>query len=385
MPKIILSANTDWYLYNFRKALALRLQENDFEVVFVTPSGKYASQFEALGLKWISWKLDRKTISLWKEIQSFFHILQIYRSQRPDIVHHHTIKSVLYGSLAAQLVGVPGIVNSITGLGYVFLESDFQAAFLKKIITPFYKWAHRFQNSVAVFENQPDRDYFIRAGFIPEERSILIESIGADPVQFYPVPEPVQNPFVVLMAGRLLWDKGVGIFVEAARMLKPEINARFILVGEPDLGNPASIDPETLQRWHDEVIIEWWGWQSDMQSVYARSHVVVLPTMYGEGVPTTLIEGAACGRALIGSDTPGCRPVIQPGVNGFLIPQNDSTALAQAIEQLANDPYLRQKMGKNGREIFLEKFTYEKVNHTMMEVFAKLLLNGMSKPHKDES
>ncbi len=373
MPKILLVANTDWYIYNFRLALAQQLKDSGYDVRIVTPPGKFAAQFGELGLAWTPWRLARTTISFWAELRSFFHILGIYNRYRPDIVHHHTIKAVLYGSLAAKLLRVGAVVNSIAGLGYVFSEADEQARRIRQRIDRWYRLANQGQNCRVVFENRADWAYFLAAGYVSPGRACLIESIGVDPVKFQPLPPPAAGPLTVLYAGRMLWDKGVGVFVEAARQFGADSNLKFVLVGEPDPGNPSSIEATTLQGWQAEGRVIWQGWQADMSRVYARSHIVVLPTMYGEGVPTTLIEAAACGRPIIATDTPGCRAIVQNQVNGVLVAPNRPDQLADAIRSLAADPLKRQQMGRRGREIFLEKFTSDKINAAMLQVYAGLL------------
>lgn len=180
-------------------------------------------------------------------------------------------------------------------------------------------------------------------------------------------------PPVVLMAARTLWDKGVGVFVKAARLLHKRLKIRMVLVGEPDPSYPASVDEATLKAWHQEGVIEWWGWQQDMEKVYQQSHIVTLPTMYGEGVPTVLIEAAACGRPIVATNLPGCRVIIRDEENGLIIPQNDPQALADALERLASTPALRAKMGKAGRQLVLEKFTQQQINQATMQVYEHVL------------
>lgn len=372
MFKVILVANTDWFLYNFRLALARQLREQGFDVVLVSPSGSFLSNFQVEEFRWIPWQLGRKSTSLFSEIRSFIQLVKIYRHEKPDLVHHHTIKPVLYGSLAARILGISGVVNSITGRGYVFVSSEIKARILKTLITPIYKIALKTQRGAVVFENQFDRKYFIETGLVPEERTWLIEGVGVDPDIFHPESEPEGTP-VIIMAGRMMRDKGVQVFVEAARILKSRVAARLVLVGDPDPGNPSSIDQETLNNWDREGIIEWWGWQSEMPSVYWRSHIVTLPTMYGEGVPTGLIEAAACGRPLVATNIPGCLPIVQDGINGLLVTPNNPQALADAFEKLILDRNLRLEMGKKGRELVLEKFTHAKVNQITIEVYRHLL------------
>ncbi len=372
MPKIILAANTDWFLYNFRYALMHNLRARGFEVVLVSPDGKFVQRLREDGFQWYEWRLKRRSITPWLEVGSFFRLWQIYRREKPDIIHHHTIKAVLYGSLAAALSGIALVANSISGLGYVFSSTDPKAVIIRKMIHPFYRRVLRKISSAVIFENQSDREYFFRQKYVYPQQTWLIEGVGADPRRFSPTPEP-DGEVVILMAARTLWDKGVGVFVDAARFLKARVGVRMVLVGEPDPGNPKTLEKGTLNAWHNQKIIEWWGWQQDMERVYRQSNIVVLPTMYGEGLPTTLIEAAACGRPIVATDVPGCRAIVHHNRNGLLIPQNDAPALAEAIEKLVRNPELRKRMGARGRQIVLEKFTHEKINRTTLDVYHHLL------------
>lgn len=372
MTRLMLSSNTDWYIYNFRLALTEFIREQGWEVVLVSPQGQYAALLQQRGFRWIPWSLGRQSVSPWQETKSLLEILSIYRREKPDLVHHHTIKPVLYGSLAARLAGVPGAVNSITGRGYVFLGEDAKARLLKRLVLQIYRLALNSSRCGVIFENQNDRRYFLAEGLVSPERTWLIEGVGVDPERFSPLPEPSGVP-VVALAARMLWDKGVGVLVEAARILKDDTQARIALVGEPDPGNPGTVSSQTLEKWHTEGLIEWWRWQPEMPEVYNKSHIVTLPTMYGEGVPTTLLEAAACGRPLVASDIAGCREVVQDGYNGLLVPPNDSQALAQALKRLISDPSLRGRMGAASRQLVMQKFTHAKVNAATLQVYEQML------------
>lgn len=369
MKRVLLCANTDWYLYNFRLALARFLRQQGLEVILVSPSGAYTAALEADGFQWIHWEVGRKSALPWQELSSLLRLAEIYRQVQPDLVHHHTIKPVLYGSIAARLVGVPRIINSITGRGYIFLGEGRRAQILRLVVSPVYWLALKPSHNTVIFENRVDRDYFIQHRLVAKAQTRLIEGVGVDPERYQPFKEPPGRPVVVL-ASRMLWDKGVGVFVEAARMLKaghPE--TRFVLTGIPDPGNPSSIPEEVLQDWHHTGIVEWWGWQANMPAVYQQCHIVTLPTFYGEGVPTTLLEAAACARPLVATDTPGCDQVVEQGVNGFRVPPNDARALAQALEHLLVDPGLRGRMGEASRELVLKKFTHEHINLATYAVY----------------
>jgi glycosyltransferase involved in cell wall biosynthesis len=343
--------------------------------VLASPPGRYTALLEERGFRWIPWHVGRKSVSPWQETKSLREIASIYRREKPDIVHHHTIKPVLYGSLAARLVRVPGTANSITGRGYIFLGEGLKARVLKSLVLPIYRMALNPSSCGVIFENDNDRQYFLEHRLVPAERAWLIEGVGVDPERFSPQPEPPGVP-VVALAARMLWDKGVGVLVEAARLLKADTQVRVALIGEPDPGNPATVGSQTLEKWHTEGLIEWWGWQPEMPEVYNRSHIVTLPTMYGEGVPTSLLEAAACGRPLVATDIPGCREVVLDGQNGFLVPPNDPQSLAGALKRLVSDPSLRGRMGAASRQLVLQKFTHAQVNAATLRVYQQILRAG---------
>lgn len=371
MPKVILVANTDWYLYNFRLSLARFLSAQGLDVVLVSPPGRYTEQLQSSGFRWLSWQVGRQTLAPWTEIGAFSALHRIYRQEKPQVVHHFTIKPVLYGSLMARLQHIPAVINSITGLGYIFLSQDNKARWLRLLVTGLYHTALKHPNNAAIFENETDRQVFINLGLIPVEHTHVIEGVGVDSERFTPIPEPQGIPLIVLPA-RMLWDKGVGTLVEAAKLLQPRLHVRIALVGDPDPGNPANIDESTLRDWTEQGLVEWWGWQMDMPGVYAQSNLVTLPSL-GEGVPTALLEAASCGRAIVTTDVPGCREVVKHGSNGLLVPPKDPASLAEALYKLLMDPHLRGSMGAAGRQMILDKFTSARVNQATFEIYSHLL------------
>ena len=374
MPKVILIANTDWYLYNFRLSLARFLRQEGYEVVLVAPTGRFIQKLQQEGFCCLSWRLDRKSFVPWTEISSVLFLLSLYRREKPDLVHHHTIKPVIYGSLVARIAGVPAVVNSITGRGYVFLSQERRALLLKILVKPLYRMALSYRKGGLIFENQVDRQYFIQERLADEQHTFLIEGVGVDTDIYFPCPEPEGLP-VIMLPARLLWDKGVGVLVEAARLLRGKVEARVALVGAPDKGNPNTVDEASLRLWQEEGLIEWWGWHDDMAPVYAQAAIVVLPTMYGEGVPTTLLEAAACAKPIVATDIPGCRAVVVHGRNGYLVPPNDPQSLADALAGLVSDPDLRARMGQQGRQLVVDKYTHRLINTATLGVYRRFLVS----------
>ncbi len=369
--KILLVANTDWYLFNFRLSLARRLRAAGAEVVLVSPNGKFVSDIVEDGFRWLEWNVGRKTTEPLRELGAVCRLTAIYQRERPDLVHHFTIKPVLYGSLAARNANVPALVNSVTGLGYVFLSQNRQGRGLRKVVLPLYRLAFGHANLAVIFENISDRDQFIQMGLLPEEKTVVVQGVGVDVERFKPAPEPQGIP-VVLFPARMLLDKGLGTLIEAARILKQDHTVRIVLAGEPDPGNPATVEPEELHAWQNAGLVEWWGFQSGMENVYPLAAVVTLPSL-GEGLPTALIEAAACGRAIVATDVPGCREVVEHGINGLLVPPNDADALAQALGKLLDDPALRIRMGAAGRERVLAQFADQLIIRQILDIYESLL------------
>jgi len=372
LPKIILSANTDWYLYNFRLALAREIVKRGASLLLVSPPGPYAQRILAEGLRWQPLKIARRSINPLVDFLVLLRFITLYCHEKPDLVHHFTIKPIIYGSLAARILGVPAVVNSVTGLGYLFVNPSNLATALQVLIRPIYRTALSGINSRVIFQNASDQKLFIREHLVKVENTVLISGSGVNADVYKPSPEPNTEP-MILMASRMLWDKGVREIVEAARILqKKGFIARFVLVGDSDRGNPAAVSEDQLQAWHEEGIIEWWGHRDDMPEVMAQSHIVVLPS-YGEGLPRVLLEAGAAGKPVVTTDVPGCRDIIQDGVNGILVPPKDPLALTEAISRLVIDTKLRMQMGAAGRSLVVRGYTTDHINQKTFEVYRELV------------
>ena len=365
--KILLFANTDWFIYNFRLALAQALRDRGDEVVLVSPDGGYAPRLQELGFRWVCFPLTRRGLNPLVEISTIVRLFGLYRREKPDLVHQFTVKCVLYGSLACHLLGIHSVVNSVEGLGYVFTEGEGTRKWLRGMIVLFYRLVLR--HTWVIFLNPDDRAIFLENHLIDQSRVALIRGSGVDNQRFAPSPEPDGMPVVILPA-RLLWDKGVGEFVEAARRLQADgVCARFVLVGDSDSDNPAAVPVGQIQEWVKMGVIEWWGWRDDMDAVYAQAHIVCLPSYYREGVPKTLIEAAACGRPIVASDVAGCREIVRQGENGLLVPARDIPALMASLKQLIQDPDLRHAMGIRGRKIAEEEFSMDLVISQTLDIY----------------
>jgi glycosyltransferase involved in cell wall biosynthesis len=368
MAKIVLFANTDWYLYNFRLSLAKELRAQGHEVILVSAPGPFEPLLQQSGFRWVSFPLSRQGINPFYELRTLWSLIRLYHQLAPDIVHHFTIKPVLYGSIAAHVLRIAGIINSITGLGHLFIDPEPITRLLRRIAS----WLYRLylRGTEVIFENPEDRRIFIEWKFIKPEQAHLILGTGVDVERFRPTVKE-NNPPIVLFSSRILVTKGILEYVEAVRLLKKKgIQARFALAGNTDAGNPASIPDEQIEAWKQSNLVEWWGWQDDMPAALARTDIFCLPS-YREGVPNALLEATACGLPIVTTDTPGCRDVVTHGVNGLLVPVKNAQAIADALELLIHDPDLRQSMGRAGREIAVN-FSDIKVNRETLAVYSLL-------------
>jgi glycosyltransferase involved in cell wall biosynthesis len=374
--KLVLFANTDWYLYNFRRSLALALRDAGHEVLLLSPPGPYGARLHALGLRWEPLPMDRRSLNPLREFMLLLHLARLLRRERPALVHGFTIKCAVYGSLAARVARIPARVNAVAGMGYVFTSNDLRARLLRPLIKLLLRIALDGRRARLILQNPDDVELFRRSGLVNPARVRLIPGSGVDCSRFHPQAQPIKVSAVrVLLASRLLWDKGIAEYVEAARRLQAEGRSlQFLLAGAPDPGNPASVSEATVQAWVSEGVIEWLGHVDDMAPLLAKVQIVALPS-YREGLPKTLIEAAACGLALVATDVPGCREVVTDGVDGLLVPMGDATALADAIRRLDDDPAMRQRLGAAALAKVLARFDERIVVEQTLKVYQEILAN----------
>jgi len=372
--KVIFFANTDWYLYNFRLALARYLREQQFEVVMLSPKGPYGPLLEREGFRWIAVEMNRLSLNPLRELALIRRISAIYAAEKPDIVHHFTIKCVVYGSLLARWHGIPSRINAVTGLGYVFSDEGVKARLLRPLVRHLIRLALRGRGSRLIVQNTDDLSAFLSAGVASAQETHLIRGSGIDTTTFQPLRHEAEPPFTrVLLASRLLWDKGIREYIEAACVLrKQDIPVQFFLAGSPDPGNPASVPMTQVNAWRDAGVITYLGHVEDMPRLLTGMDLVVLPS-YREGTPRSLLEAAACGLPIVTTDVPGCREVVKHGFNGLLVPSRDPIALAAAIHRLCRDTDERRRMGLAGREKVLNDFDQRRVLEETFAVYRQLL------------
>jgi glycosyltransferase involved in cell wall biosynthesis len=337
-PKLLYLVTEDWYFCSHWMTLAGAARDAGFDVVVATRVGHDGDRIAEEGFHLVPIKLRRRSHAPWREAAAIWEIIRLYRRERPDLVHHVALKPTLYGALGAAVTGVPAVVNALAGMGYVFVSRDWRARALRPMIRICLRLLLDRRGSRLILQNPDDKRFLTDAGVIAPERVALIRGSGVNVDHFAPMPEP-EGPPVAVVVSRMLWDKGVGEAVQAARLLRERGSpVRMVLAGDPDPENPASIS----------------------------------------GLPKSLLEAAASARPIVASDVPGCREIARHGENALLVPVRESAALADAIERLARDPKLRHRMGRRGREIVLECFSEVKVVGQTIALYRDIL--GLPQP-----
>lgn len=370
IPKIIFFVTEDWVFCSHRLPLAIAAKTAGFDVAVITREVNHGELIRESGIRVIPFDMSRRSMNPFKELVTILRLCLIYWHERPDIVHQVAVKPVLYGSVAAQITGIPHVINALTGLGWLFTSASKRARLLQAIVRlAFYFLLTRGK---VIVQNDDDAVELQDMG-IAKQHINLIRGSGVNTADYAAHPESDADIPIVVLPARMLWDKGVGEFVEAATQLKKRgVNARFVLVGDPDAQNPASVPTQQLITWHKEGMVEWWGKREDMPRILIQSHIVCLPS-YREGLPKSLLEAASCGRPIVTTDVPGCREIVHDGDNGFLVEARNAAALADALAKLLANPELRQQMGQRGRERVLNEFSQEIIVAQVLTLYREVL------------
>lgn len=371
-PRLLFFVTEDWYFCSHRLPLALAARDAGYGVSVVTRTGQHGELIRDQGLGLIPLQLDRHGTNPWRDLGVIARLSAIYRREAPDILHQVALKPVLYGSLAARLVGLPGVINALAGLGFLFSSEQAKARLLRPAAHLGFRTLLGGRRFRVILQNPDDQRLFERLTRMDPRQIHLIRGSGVDLTHFIPRPEPPGDP-VVMLPSRLLWEKGVREFVTAAASLRQRgLAARFVLVGEPDSAHPDAVPGPDIKGWVDQGLVEWWGYRKDMAETLAAAHLVCLPS-WREGLPKALLEAAASGRAIVTTDAPGCREVVRDGVNGLLVPVRDAPALTEALACLIGDTRRRQDMGRQGRALAEAEFGVERVVAATLALYESLL------------
>ena len=368
--KIILIANTSWYLYNFRRPLLKELIVQGYEVHTISPVDGYTEKLNELGITTHNIKISRSGLSPVKDTRLMFSLFNLYRKVKPDIIHHFTVKPVIWGSIASRLFSKIRVINSIPGLGIVFKGNKFT----KFIVTTLYKFAFRKKHKV-IFQNPDDYKIFLSEKLVDEKQCSLILSSGVDTEYFVKTMKKINNTTVTFgVMARLLWSKGIREFVKASHRIVSEFpHAKFIILGSPDLGSKDSIPLEWLEKTNSKYdYIIWIEHTEDVRPFLDDIDVFVLPSYYPEGVPKSLIEAASMKLPIITTKTPGCKEVVENGCNGYLVKPNDVDELVNSMKNLINDTNKRIEFGKHSRDLAIRKFDVKNVNNRTIDLYESI-------------
>ncbi|MCB9989658.1 MAG: glycosyltransferase family 4 protein [Rhodospirillales bacterium] len=352
-PKLLFVVTEDWYFYSHRLPMVRAAQRAGFDVAVVTHVNKHQAAIESAGVRVIPFSFERRSLNPFKALGHIARLKDIYREEKPDVVHHIAMKPVLYGAVAAWLSGGPRVVNAFAGLGFLFTAQTVLARFLRLALYGPFRFLLRRRGSLTLFQNVDDREALIALGLAAPENSVVIRGSGVD-LEVFPFhpwrrPEP---DFICVYAGRMIDIKGLPTMQAAFAILKDKApQVKLWLCGRPDPANPGSWDEPRLRAWAaDNPCVTYKG-ACAMEDIWPQAHLAVQASYGGEGVPKSLLEAAASGRPIIASDTPGCREVVADGENGFLVPPYDAVALADKIMALAGDYERCVAMGQASRKL----------------------------------
>lgn len=372
IKKLFIVVNVDWFFLSHRKDVALAAKEAGWDVTIVTADTGKLKDIEGLGLKTINLPMSRSGMNIVQELKTLNWLRKLYKREKPDVVHHVGMKTILWGTLAAKFSRVNGVVNAISGLGGFFAEDN--KGLLARVMPMVLRFSHARKNLLCIFQNDDDWGLYVKHGIIKHDQGRFIKGSGVDLYQFCYTAEPEEGKIKVMLTARMIVEKGVFLLTEAAERLrkKYEKNVEFLLVGGLD-DHPGAITKEQLDGVCDGEYIKWLGYRTDVKELLKECHIMAFPSYYMEGLPKSLIEANAVGRPIITSNSVGCKETVIDGYNGFLIQPKDVNALTEKLDLLLSDKVLRVKMGKNARKYAEEYFSIEIVKERHLSIYDELV------------
>ena len=372
MMKIFIVVNVDWFFLSHRLPVALAAQEAGWDVTIVTADTGKLIEIEASGLKTINLPMSRSGMNIKEELGTLRFLYKLYKKERPDVVHHVGMKTILWGTLAAKFASVLGVVNAVSGLGGFFAEDN--KSILAKIMPKVLKFSHNQKNLLVIFQNQEDRAMYVKKGIIDDSQARFIKGSGVNLQEFCYTPEPLDGKVKIILTARMIVEKGIFLLTEAAEKLRTEYEDKveFWLVGGLD-DHPGAITKEQLDKVCDGKYIKWLGYRTDVKELLQQSHIVAFPSYYMEGLPKSLIEACAIGRPIITTQSIGCKDTVDDCINGFLIPPKDVDALASKLKVLIDNPEMRKSMGKASRTKAEKEFSLDVVIERHLSIYNELI------------
>lgn len=370
--KLFIVVNVDWFFLSHRKDVALAAQKTGWDVTIVTADTGKLKDIEDKGLKTINLPMSRSGMNIKEELGTLRFLCKLYKKERPDVVHHVGMKTILWGTLAAKFAKVNGVVNAVSGLGGFFAEDN--KSMLAKVMPKVLRFSHDKKNLLVIFQNNEDRAMYVKKGIIDDSQARFIKGSGVNLQEFYYTPEPTEGKAIIILTARMIVEKGVFLLTEAAEKLRKEYEdkAEFWLVGGID-DHPGAITEEQLDAACDGKYIKWLGYRTDVKELLQSSHIVAFPSYYMEGLPKSLIEACAIGRPIITTQSIGCKDTVDDCINGFLIPPKDVDALASKLRVLIDNPEMRESMGKASRAKAEKEFSLDVVIEKHLKIYKELV------------
>ena len=372
-PRVCLVITEDWYFWSHRRSLAQHLVQQGCRVDLVTNLSKLESKIRAVGVIPHSIGMQRRGKNPIREGKVIRRMADFFREQQPDIVHLVGMKPILYGSIASRMAKVPATVCAIAGLGWLFTPGNPLKSLARLTVQQYFRFLLSSRSNVRfIVQNTDHRQTLVHRRMANESQVDLIPGAGVD-VSRFGYTSPTKETPTVITHGRMLWDKGIGEIVHAARLIKKhDIECNFVLVGDPDPANPASISEQQLRKWDSQGIVQWYGRRDDIPKLLSEAHIACLPSHH-EGFPLSLVEASACGRPIVTTDIPGCRDVVDDGKTGLLVPKKDPDKLALALAKLILNAEMRQEMGRRGRQRVVEQMSCKIVNEQTYACYERVL------------
>ena len=370
--KLFIVVNVDWFFLSHRKDVAITAQKAGWDVTIVTADTGKLKDIESIGLKTINLPMSRSGMNIFQEFATLKFLRELYNREKPDVVHHVGMKTILWGTLAAKFVKVNGVVNAISGLGGFFADEN--KGLMARVMLKVLKFSHKRKNLLCIFQNNEDKELYVKNNIIKEEQARYIKGSGVDLKEFCYTPEPTEGKIRVILTARMIVEKGVFVLTEAAEKLRPKYGDKveFLLVGGID-DHPGAITKEQLNAVCDDSYIQWLGYRTDVKELLQSSHIVAFPSYYMEGLPKSLIEADAIGRPVITCNSVGCKETVIDGYNGYLIPTKDVDALVEKLVILLSNTTLRQEMGQHSRTYAEENFSIDVVIERHLKIYNELV------------
>jgi len=370
--KLFIIVNVDWFFLSHRLPVALAAQKAGWDVTIVTADTGKLKDIEAKGLKTINLPMSRSGMNIKEELGTMWFLYKMYKREKPDVVHHVGMKTILWGTLAAKFAKVKSVVNAVSGLGGFFADDN--KSMLAKVMPKALKFSHDRKNLLVIFQNNEDRAMYVKKGIIEDGQARFIKGSGVNLKEFCYTPEPTEGKLKIILTARMIVEKGVFLLTEAAEKLRKgyEDKAEFWLVGGID-DHPGAITREQLDKACDGKYIKWLGYRTDVKELLQQSHIVAFPSYYMEGLPKSLIEADAIGRPIITCNSVGCKEAVIGGYNGYLIPTKNVDALVEKLDILLSNAKLRQKMGRNSRAYAEANFSLDVVIEKHLAIYEELM------------